>query len=115
MKPPNPDLMRGGGGNSPCLILWRGTCLGWPSPLNSNPGSTQILTRHYGAQSHTISQLESSGIMLTSKFPQPSPSGLLKHLRMGSVQRLHHILTTLTEQRGYIKVVSTTTHNTYAT
>jgi hypothetical protein len=44
-----------GGGISPCLIPWRGVCPGWLSPLNGDPGSTQILTRHYGAQSQTVS------------------------------------------------------------
>jgi hypothetical protein len=48
MKPPDMDLI-GGGGISPYLILWRDTCSGWPSAPNGDPGSTQILTRHYGA------------------------------------------------------------------
>jgi hypothetical protein len=34
----------GGGGVAPCLILQRGTCPGWFSPLNGNIGSTQFLT-----------------------------------------------------------------------
>jgi hypothetical protein len=38
--------------------------------MNGDPGSTQILTRHYGAQSQTISQLESSRTTATSKSPQ---------------------------------------------
>jgi hypothetical protein len=44
-------------GFSPCLILWRGMCLSWLSPLNGDPGSTQILARHFGAQSQIVSQL----------------------------------------------------------
>jgi hypothetical protein len=34
----------GGGGVALCLILQRGTCPGWFSPLNGNIGSTQFLT-----------------------------------------------------------------------
>jgi hypothetical protein len=37
--------------------------------MNSNPGSTQILTRHYGTKSHTISQLTNSGTMPTRQVP----------------------------------------------
>jgi hypothetical protein len=40
---------------SPYLVLWRSTCHGWLSPTNGDLGSTQILTRHHGAQSHTVS------------------------------------------------------------
>jgi hypothetical protein len=47
-----PDLM---GGTSPYLILWRGTCPGCLSPMNGDLGSTQILTRHCGANSQTVS------------------------------------------------------------
>jgi hypothetical protein len=74
VKPPSPNLI-GEGGISPCLILWRGTCPGWLSPPNGDPGSTQILTWHCGAQSQNISQLASSGTMPTGKSPQLSPSG----------------------------------------
>jgi hypothetical protein len=73
-------------GNYPYLVLWRGTCPSWLSPPNGVPGSTQILTQHYGAQSQTISQRKSSGATPTSKFPQLSPFGLSKHPRMMSVQ-----------------------------
>jgi hypothetical protein len=55
------------------------------------------MTQHYSSQSKTVSQLESSGTTSTSKFPQLSPSGLLKHLRTGSVQMPHHIMTTRME------------------
>jgi hypothetical protein len=41
--------------------------------------------------------------MPTSKSLQFSPSGLLKHLRTGSVHMPHHILSTWTEPRGFIK------------
>jgi hypothetical protein len=41
--------------------------------------------------------------MPTSKSPLFSPSGLLKHLRMGLMQMAHHILTTQTELWGFIK------------
>jgi hypothetical protein len=64
LKPPSSDLI---GGIGLYLVLWRGTCPGWLSPVNGDPGSTQILTRHCGAQSYTVSQLESSGTTLTSK------------------------------------------------
>jgi hypothetical protein len=37
------------GGIGPYLILWRGTCSGWLSIPNGDPGSTQIMTRHCGA------------------------------------------------------------------
>jgi hypothetical protein len=93
-------------GISPCLVLWRGACPGWLSPSNCDPGSTHILIWYYGAQSHTNSHLESSGTMPTSKFLQLSPSGLFKHLRMGSVQTPHHILITQMELHGFIKVVN---------
>jgi hypothetical protein len=52
MKPSGLDLM---GDASPYLILWRGTCPVWLSPLNSDPSFTQILTQHCGAQSQTVS------------------------------------------------------------
>jgi hypothetical protein len=102
LKPPGLDLT-GGGGIGPYLVLWRRTCLGWLSPVNGDPGSTQILTRHCGAQSQTVSQLESSGTTPTGKSPQFSPSGLSKHLRTGSVRMPHHILTTRMEPWGFIK------------
>jgi hypothetical protein len=47
VKPPGPDLTRGG--ISPCLVLWRGICPCWLSTLNGDLGSTQILTRHISA------------------------------------------------------------------
>jgi hypothetical protein len=47
LKPPGPDLT--GGGISPYLVLWRGTCPSWLSPTNGDLGSTQILTRYYDA------------------------------------------------------------------
>jgi hypothetical protein len=50
LKPPGSDLI-GGRGISPCLVLWRGTCPGWLSTVNGDPGSTQILTQHHGAKS----------------------------------------------------------------
>jgi hypothetical protein len=83
MKPPDPDLI--GGGISPYLILWRGTCPRWLSPPKGELGSTQILTWHFGAQSQTVSQLMSSGTMPSSKSSQLNPSGFMKHLRMGLV------------------------------
>jgi hypothetical protein len=48
------------GGISPCLVLWRHTCPGWLSTTHGDPGSTQILTRKYGAKSHTVSKLVNS-------------------------------------------------------
>jgi hypothetical protein len=64
LKPPGPDLAKGG--ISLCLVLWRGTCPGWLPPVNGDPSSTQIMTQHYGVWSQTVSQLESSGTMPTS-------------------------------------------------
>jgi hypothetical protein len=110
VKPPNPDLIRG---ISPCLILWRGTCPGWLSPSNGDPGCTQILTWHYDAQSQTVSQLVSSRTTPSSKSPQFSPSGLLTRPRMGLVQMSHHNLTTRTELWGCTKVVSIKINSTY--
>jgi hypothetical protein len=101
LKPPCPDLT--GGDISPCLVLWRGTCPGWLSPVNGDPVSTQILTRHCGTQSQTVSQLENSGSTPISKSLQFSPSGLSKHLRTGSVHMPHHIVTTRMEPWGFIK------------
>jgi hypothetical protein len=106
---------RGQGGISPCLILWRGACPGWLSTPNGDLGSTQILTRQYSVQSQTVSQLVSSETTPSSKSMEVSSSRLLKHLRIGSVQMPHHILTTQTKLRVYIKVVSTKTHRTYVT
>jgi hypothetical protein len=59
LKPPGPDLMRGGG-ISPYLILGRGAYPGWFSPSKGDPGSTQVLTQHYGAKSQIVSQLTNS-------------------------------------------------------
>jgi hypothetical protein len=71
--------------------------------MNGEPGSTQILTRHSGAQFQTINQLKGSGTTPTSKSPLLSPSRLSKHLRMGFVGTLHNILTTQKELWGFIK------------
>jgi hypothetical protein len=84
-----PGSARGGGGISPGLVLWRGTCPCWLLPTNSDPGSTQILARHCGAKSQTVSQLANSG--------------LSKHLWTGSVRTPHHLLTTQTEPWGFLK------------
>jgi hypothetical protein len=86
-KPPISYLI---GGISPCLILWRATCPGWLSPPKGDPGSTQILTWHFGAQSQTISQLASSGTTPSIKSSQFSPSRLTNKLRTGSMRILHH-------------------------
>jgi hypothetical protein len=100
MKPPGLDLIEG---ISPCLIQWRGTLPSWLSPLNGDPGSTQILTWHYGAQSQTVSQLTSSGTTPASKSPQFGPSRFTNHLRTGPVRNPHHILTTQMEGWDFIK------------
>jgi hypothetical protein len=71
--------------------------------MNGDLGSTQVLAQHCSSQSQTVSQLDSSGTMPTSKSPQHSPSGYSKHLRTGSVHMLHHILTTRMEPWGFIK------------
>jgi hypothetical protein len=67
MKPLDPELM---GDIFPCLILWRGTYPSWLSPPHSDPGSTQIPTRHFSAQSQTAIQLTSLETMPTSKSPE---------------------------------------------
>jgi hypothetical protein len=59
MKPHSPELT--GGCFDPCMVLWRGTCLGWLSLAKGDSGSTRILTRYYGAQSQIVRQLESLG------------------------------------------------------
>jgi hypothetical protein len=71
--------------------------------MNGDPGSTQILTRHHGAKSHTVSQLGNSRTTPTSKSLQFSPFRLSKHLRTGSVCMSHHFLTTRMEPWGFIK------------
>jgi hypothetical protein len=102
MKPPTTELIEGGG-ISPCLILWSGTCHSWLTALNGDPGATQILTRYFGAQSRIASRLVNLWTMPTGKSSQFSSTGLMKHLRMGLVHSLHHILTTQTELWGFIK------------
>jgi hypothetical protein len=79
LKPLGPDLIRGrvrgwgwgwwGGGISPYLILWRSACPVWLSPMNDDPGSTHILTRHYGPKSQTISQLMNEETAPTRQEP----------------------------------------------
>jgi hypothetical protein len=96
------DLTRGGGCISPSLVLWIGTCPSCLSPMNGDPGSTQILTRYCGAKSQTISQLVNLRITPTSRSPQFSPSRLLKHLRMESVHTPHHILPIRTEPWDFV-------------
>jgi hypothetical protein len=71
--------------------------------MNGDPGFTQILTRHYGAQSQTVDQLESPGTTPTSQSPQLNPSGLLQHPRTGSMRMPHNTLTTWMESRGFVK------------
>jgi hypothetical protein len=90
-------------GFSPCLVLWRGTCPSWLSPMNSGPSSTQILTQHYSVQSETISQLETSGTTSTCMSPQLSPFELSQHPRTGSVHMPHHTLTSQMELRAFVK------------
>jgi hypothetical protein len=69
MKPPDLDLYRGG--ICPCLVLWRGTCPCWLSPANSDPGSTQNLTRHRGVKSQTVSQLMNNANYASTQLVQP--------------------------------------------
>jgi hypothetical protein len=75
-----PRFDRGCGGTSPYLILWRGTCPGWLSPMNGDPGSTQILTRHCGAKSQTISQLTNLRTASTRQVSTVQPLWVIKTL-----------------------------------
>jgi hypothetical protein len=97
------DRAGGGGCISPCLILWRGACPSWLSPKNGDTCFTQILTRHGGAKSQSISQLANSGIMPTRQLTLFSPSGLSKHPWIGSSCKPCHLLTTRMELWGFIK------------
>jgi hypothetical protein len=100
MKPPDPDFLLG---LAPVWSYGEALALAGSHLLNGDPGFSQILIRHYSAQSQAVSQLESSGTMPTSKFTQISPSKLLKHLRTGLVQMPLHILTTRIEPRCFTK------------
>jgi hypothetical protein len=99
LKPSSLDLM-GGGGISPCLNLWRGTCPCWLSLMNGDLGSTRILTRHCGASSRSWEPRRLGKSLLFS------PSGLSKHLWTGSVCMPHHLLTTRAEPWGIIKMAA---------
>jgi hypothetical protein len=55
MKPPSLDLIRGA--LAPVWSCGESRALAGSHLSNGDPGSTQILTRHFGVQSHTISQL----------------------------------------------------------
>jgi hypothetical protein len=57
------------GGIRPCMILWRGTCPCWLSPMHGDPGSTKIQTQHCGAKSQIASQLTISGTTMTRQVP----------------------------------------------
>jgi hypothetical protein len=72
MKRPGLDLIVG---ISPYLILWRGTCPNWLSPLNCDPGSTQILNQHFDAQSQTDSQLNELVDHTYQQVPVVQPLG----------------------------------------
>jgi hypothetical protein len=61
------------GGISPYWILWSIACPGWLSLLNYDPGSTQILTRHYSAQSQTVRHLMNLGTMFARHVPIVQP------------------------------------------
>jgi hypothetical protein len=80
LKPPGQDLM---GGIGPCVILWRGTCPSWLSPTNGDPGSTQILTWHYGVKSQTVSQLMNSATTPTGQVLIVQPLQVIKILTDG--------------------------------
>jgi hypothetical protein len=46
--------------------------------MNDDPGSTHILTRHYGAMSQTVSQLVNSCTMPTRQVPVVQPLWVIK-------------------------------------
>jgi hypothetical protein len=73
LKPPGHDLPVGGGGNSPCLVLWTGSFPCWLSLMNSDPASTQILIQHYGSKSQTVSQLTNLRTAPTRQVPVVHP------------------------------------------
>jgi hypothetical protein len=67
----------------------------WFSPAYADPCSTQILTRCHSAKSMPVILLTNVGTTPIRQVQrQFSPSGLLKHLRMGSVRTSHTFLTT---------------------
>jgi hypothetical protein len=111
VKPPDLDLIRG----HYALPDPMKRHLPWLALSNDDPGSTEILSRHNSAQYQTVSQVTRSGTTPSSKSPPFSPSGLLKCLRMGSMQMSHHNLTTQTEPQGYINAISIKINNTYET
>jgi hypothetical protein len=59
-------------GICPCLVLWRGTCPCRLSPAHGDPDSTEILTRHHSAKSHTVSQVVNTGTTPTRQVPGSS-------------------------------------------
>jgi hypothetical protein len=59
MKAPGSDLI--GGALAPIRSYGETRALAGFHPLNSDLGSTLILTRHFGVQSQTVSQLTELG------------------------------------------------------
>jgi hypothetical protein len=90
-------------GIGPSLVLWRGACPGWLSHVNGGPGSTQILTRHYGAKSRTVSKLANSGTVPTKKVPVVHPLRVIKTPADGVGAQPPHLLTTQMGLWGFIK------------
>jgi hypothetical protein len=72
--------------------------------MNSDPDSTQILTRHCGAKSQTVSQLMNSGTAPTRQVPVVQPLRDTETPADGVVRMSHHLLTTRTELWGFIKL-----------
>jgi hypothetical protein len=87
------------GGNSPCLVLWRGTCPCWLSPkLHSDLDFSTMV-----ASLRPLASSQSWGLHQLGKCSLFSPSGSSKHMWLGLVHASHQLLTTQTKPWGFIK------------
>jgi hypothetical protein len=72
--------------------------------MNSDLDSTQILIRHCGAKSQTVSQLMNSGTAPTRQVPVVQPLRVTETPVDGVMRMSHHLLTTRTKLWGFIKL-----------